>query len=191
MSNGLSLDQRVAIAQRHYQSAPMVELAFDEASLFLTTAPFDVTVGSDTYLSTGGLGAIDALTKSQGSTEGMRFSLSGVNDSLITIATAEPYQGRLVYLRKGYFHRETNQLIDSPVLVWVGRMRTMTIVERNDSAVITLTAEHYEADLKRPRPVRYNSADQSRLYPGDQGCEYVEGLVERVVVWPSREALKR
>ena len=191
MSNGLSLDQQVAIAQRHYQSAPMVEFAFDDGALFLTTAPFDVMYGGDTYLSTGGLGAIDALTKSSGSTEGMRFTLSGVDDELLAIATAEPYQGRMVYVRKGYFHRDTNQLIDAPILVWVGRMRTMQIAEQNDSATITVTAEHYEAELKRPMPVRMNNADQQRLYPGDRGCEYVEGLVERVVVWPSREALKK
>lgn len=191
MSTGLSGPQISAVAARHYQAAPLVELAFDAGSLFLTTAPFDIPIGSDTYLSAAGLGSIDALGKSVGATEGMRFSLSGISQALVTIATAEPYQGRMVYVRKGYFDPSTNALIDSPVLVWVGRMRTMQIVEQNDSASITVTAEHFEADLARAMPVRMNNADQQRLYPGDRGFEYVESLVERVVVWPSKEALKK
>lgn len=191
MSRGLSDPQRLAAALPHRQVAPLVELVFDAGSLYLTTAPFDVPAGANTYISTGPLGAIEPMTEASGSTEGMQFTLSGVDPAMVNIATATDYVGRLVIVRKAYFHFETNQLIGTPVVSWIGRMRTMAISEQSDSASISLTAEHFEAELNRPAPLRYNNADQARLYPGDRGCEYVEGLTERVVVWPSAEALKK
>jgi hypothetical protein len=191
MSRNLSPAQLAASQGRHYQVAPLAEFHLDEGTLLFTLAPFNIVVGSDTYLSTGGLGSIREVSEAADATEGLEFSLSGIDEALVTIAAAASYEGRLVRLLKAYLDAETNAIIGSPVVQWIGRIRTMAIVESNDSAAITLTAEHYEIELQQASPLRWNNADQQKLYPGDKGCEHVEALVERRLIWPSREALKR
>lgn len=191
MSRGLSPAQLAASHGRHYQVAPLVEFYFDEGTLRFTLAPFNIVVGADTYLATGPLGSINQLTESSTSFEGMEFGLSGVDVGIIDIATGVDYHGRLVMLLKAYLDAETNAVLGLPVVHWIGRMRAMQIVEKNDSASVTLSAEHYEAELQRASPLRWNSTDQQQLYPGDLGCEHVETMTELVLAWPNKNAMRR
>jgi hypothetical protein len=191
MSRGLSPAQLAAATGRHYQVAPLVEFYFDAGTLRFTLAPFNIVIGSDTYLSTGPLGSIEQMTEAAGSFEGMQFGLSGVDVGIVDIATGVEYHGRLVQLLKAYLDAETNAVIGSPVVHWIGRMRSMTISEKNDSASVVLQAEHYEAELQRASPLRWNGADQQQMYPGDLGCDQVETMTEIQLTWPAREALRK
>lgn len=191
MSRGLSSPQQTASAGRHRQVALLIEMIFDSGTLRLTTAPWDVIVGADTYVKSNRPGYIKPISESGGSMEGLEFGLSGLNSGIVDIAALEPVKGRVVKLYKVYLDADTNQAIDSPVLYWVGRIRSMPIVDTNTEASITVQVEHYDADLARPSPVRLNNADQQRLYSGDLGCEMAEELAEKKIVWPHKEVLKR
>jgi hypothetical protein len=191
MSRGLSSPQQTASAGRHRQVALLIEMIFDSGTLRITTAPWDVIVGANTYVKSNRPGYIRPLAESAGSVEGLEFGLSGLNTGFVDIAAGEPAKGRVVKLYKLYLDADSNQAIGSPVLYWVGRIRSMPIVESNSEASITVQVEHYDAQLSRPAPVRLNNADQQRLYPGDLGCEMAEELAEKKIVWPHREVLLR
>lgn len=191
MSRGLTNAQKTAATGRHRQVAILIEMLFDSGALRLTNAPWDVVVGADTYYRINRPSYIRALSESVGSMEGLEFGLSGINTGIVDIAGLEPAKGREVNLYKVYLGADSNQAIGSPVLYWVGRIRSMPIVETNSEASITVQVEHYDAQLSRPAPLRYNNADQQRLYPGDLGCEFAEELAEKKIVWPHREAMMR
>lgn len=191
MSRGLSSPQQTASAGRHRQVALLIEMIFDSGTLRLTTAPWDVIVGSDTYVKSNRPGYIKPISESAGSMEGLEFGLSGLNTGFVDIAAGEPAKGRVVKLYKLYLDADTNQAIGSPVLYWVGRIRSMPIVESNSEASITVQVEHYDAQLSRPAPLRYNNADQQRLYSGDLGCEFAEEMAEKKIIWPHKEVLMR
>jgi hypothetical protein len=191
MSRGLSSPQQTASSGRHRQVALLIEMIFDSGTLRITTAPWDVIVGANTYVKSNRPGYIRPLAESAGSVEGLEFGLSGLNTGFVDIAAGEPAKGRVVKLYKLYLDADSNQAIGSPVLYWVGRIRSMPIVESNSEASITVQVEHYDAQLSRPAPVRLNNADQQRLYPGDLGCEMAEELAEKKIVWPHREVLLR
>lgn len=191
MSRGLSSPQQTASSGRHRQVALLIEMIFDSGTLRLTTAPWDVVVGADTYYRSNRPGYIKPLSESAGSMEGLEFGLSGLNSGIVDIAALEPVKGRIVKLYKLYLNSGTNQAIGSPVLYWVGRIRSMPIVDTNKEASITVQVEHYDAELSRPSPVRLNNADQQRLYPGDLGCEMAEELAEKKIIWPHKEVLMR
>lgn len=191
MSRGLTSAQRAAAAGPHRRVVPLLEMYFDSGTLRLALAPWDIVVGGETYIHTGPLLSINPFHESATSTEGIEATITGLDAAMLTIASQEPYRGRVLRLLKAWLHSETNEVIGNPVPTFLGRMQSMVISEKNDECTIRVVAEHYEAELRRPAPLRLNHADQQRLFPGDRGCEYVEETVEKSVVWPSKEAMRQ
>lgn len=186
MSRDLTVAQKTAADGKHRKTAPLLELLFDSGTLRISLAQWDIVVGAITYSRLNSLLEVQPLQESSGSIEGFNFTLSGLDPAIIVIATQEQYRGRIVRLMKVYLNADTNAVIGAPSVRWVGRMRSMAIQETNDKCTVALAAEHYEAELTRAAPLRFNDSDQQRLYPGDLGCQYVEEMVDKTLVWPAR-----
>jgi hypothetical protein len=191
MSRGLSSPQLTASAASHRVNVPLIEMLFDSGALRLAMAPWAIVVGADTYVATGAALKISAAKEDSTGLQGLTFGMSGLDAAIIAIATAEPYRGRLVYFRKGRLDTSTHALIGTPTIEWVGRMRDMRIVESNNTCEVSLAAEHYELELTRPSPRRWNDADQQRDFPGDKGCEYASQMTEKFLPFPAKEALRK
>lgn len=191
MSRGLSTAQLSAASAAHRMAIALVELHFKAGLLSLALSPWDLTHGGVTYQRTGQLLKIDAAHESSKSFEGIKLTMSGLDVSIMALAADEPYRGRLVRVLKAYINPEDGVLIGAPVVQFVGRIRSMPIQETNDTCTVAVLAEHYEAELQRPAPLRLNNADQQRLYPGDRGAEYADQLEDKTVVWPTKEALMK
>lgn len=191
MSRGLDSSQLAAAAAPQRIAIPLIEMFFDSGTLRMALCQFDIIYGPDTYTAIGPFSTLDALTESSVSTEGLRLKLNGIDPAVIAIATSEPYRGRIARLLKAYLDPDTNTVISVPRVQFPGRIHTMLIDEQNDKCDVTVTIEHYDAELARPTPLRLNDSDQQRLYPGDRGCEYVETMVEKQIVWPSKEVFKQ
>lgn len=190
MTRGLSSAELAAAAGGHRQRAPLLEILFDSGPLRLAMWPWNIPVGGDTYIGTGALMSMRELTESEDSIEGMEFVMDGLDAAVLELAALEPYRGRIVRLLKAFVSADTNLVVDTPKVAFIGRINSMPIEEKNDLCRVTLTAEHFEAELRRPAPMRLNSSDQQRLYPGDLGCDYVETMTEKQIVWPSAETLR-
>lgn len=191
MSRGLSGSQITAAAAPHRQAVPLIEALFDSGALRLAIAPWDVYAAPFTYTAVGPILQIREVRESAASLEGMEFVMTGLDPAIITIATSEPYRGRIIRLMKAPMDPATNQLLGVPVQWWIGRIQNMVIQEDNGSATVTVVAEHYEAELDRPAPLRYSDADQQRRFFGDFGCQYAAQMTEKTVVFPSKEAQRR
>lgn len=192
MSRGLSPAQALSQRQPHRVVVPLVELLFDSGTLRLALGKFDVP-GPDntTYIATGPLAFVKAAREAGKSLEGLAVGMSGLDAAIVTLATSEPYRGRALRLIKAYLNPDTNEPVGEPKVWWPGRMVNMVIEEQNDSATITIFAEHYDVELSRPAPLRWSDADQQRLYPGDLGCQYSAEVSEKTVLFPSKEAQRR
>jgi hypothetical protein len=191
MTRGISAAQQTASAAGHRCIAPLVEMAFASGTLRLALAPFNITEGANTYVATGSLIDIEPVKESASSREGISLSMSGLDPTIIALAASEQFRGRMLTIRKVYLDANTNQAIGSSVVMWIGRIRSMATTEDNNNATVTVTAEHFEAELGRAATLRLNNADQQRLYPGDRGCEYAEETTTKTIVFPSKEAQKR
>lgn len=190
MTRGLSAAELAAAAGGHRARAPLLEILFDSGPLRLAMWPWNIPVGGDMYIGTGGLVSMRELSESADSVEGMEFTMDGLDAAVLELAALEPYRGRIVRLLKAFVNPDTNQVVATPKAHFVGRIQSMPIEESNELCKVTLVAEHYEVELRRPAPLRLNDADQQRLYPGDLGCQYVETMTEKQIVWPSAETLR-
>ncbi|MGG4774824.1 hypothetical protein ACLO87_09345 [Paenalcaligenes sp. Me52] len=191
MSRGLTTEQRAAATASHRMAIALVDIHFASGRLSLALSPWDVSYSGVTFHRTGPLMKIEAAHESSKSFEGIVMSMSGLDPSIMELAAHEQYRGRLVRVLKAYVNPESGDLIGDPTVQFIGRLRSMPIAENNNECTVSLRAEHYEAELQRPAPLRLNNADQERLYPDDKGAEYADLLEDKVVVWPAREALMK
>lgn len=191
MTRGLTTQQQQAAAAGHRAIAALIDIAFASGTLSLAIGPSDIVVGAQTYFATGQLLNIERVRESASSREGLQFILSGLDPTIVVIANQEAYRGKIVRLLKAFFDPDTNIGIGSPNVTWIGRIRAMQTSDDNSQAAVTVMAEHFETELTRASPTRLNDADQQRFFPGDLGCQYAEETVNKDIVFPSKEALRR
>lgn len=188
MTHGLDPAQQTAMLAGHRSIVPLIELYFDSGTLLLAMAPFDVVGPVGTYISTGPAAYIKPASESSKDQQGVEIGMNGFDASIGELVANENYRGRIGKIVKGYIDPSTNQLIGTPRVRFVGRMKSMTCTETNDTATVAIVLEHYEIALTKAAPLRYSDADQQRLHPGDFGCQYAVRDSNKNVIWPSKAA---
>jgi hypothetical protein len=102
---------------------------------------------------------------------------------MIALSLAEKYRGRFVYVRMALFNVDTLALILDPVVVFAGRIDTMTISDTGPTATLSVSCESRLVDLERARERRYTDEDQRELHPSDTSFRYVAALQDKNIEW--------
>jgi hypothetical protein len=160
------------------------------APLNLNTASLDLVIGGTTYYGTKGLGKVEAWTEASGEVRGLKFELSGVSQTMLALAMAEPIQGKAVRIKQVLFDPSTYQPIDTR-LRWAGMLDVMETEESQETCIINVSAEHAGIDLTRPNTVLYSHADQQLIDSGDMFFQFLADQVEQRIVWPSAEFFRQ
>ncbi len=160
----------------------MADFDFVSGHFRVHTGAGPILYAGSTFIGIGDFGKISALEENAMiQASGLSLTLSGIDPDHLSIALSEHYQGRALVVYIGLLDVDL-QLIDDPLVLWQGRMDTMSVT-LGISATITVTAENVLADWDRPRVRRYNNDDQQALYPGDKGLEFVEQSVQKEILW--------
>jgi hypothetical protein len=162
----------------------MVDLDFASGHVRAHDGIGPIEFGGNTYSGVGTFGSIDAVDEdSEIIAKPLKLTLSGVDASMIEIATAGDYQGRVATIYLGFCRESTNTLVADPEVAWEGYMDTMS-VRLGKESFIELNCEHR---LRRePRIARYTSADQQLAYPGDLFFDLVPKIPGYVGAWGAR-----
>lgn len=182
MTRGRSPALKAADTARSAGRAVLLELQFVSGTLRLYAGPHDLTIGDDTWFATGHVLTVDKHGEAADGTEGLQFSLSGLAPGISDLVVTEPYQRRLV--RMGEQRYDANhQLVEQPTWEFIGRMVGMYGEENpaDRTYTVTVQAEHYANDARRPVHLRFSDAEQKRRHPADKGCEYATAMVEFVL----------
>jgi len=142
--------------------------------------------GGNTYLGAGQFAGVDIIDENIDIVaRGLKLTLSGVDSSLVSVTMTEVYQNRDVTLYLGFVDSSTGALIDTPEIIWEGRMNQMMMKINNGTAVIELTCEHR---LRRePRIARYTDEDQQVAFPGDQFFNLMYAIPGFTGKWGARD----
>jgi hypothetical protein len=160
----------------------LVDLEFGSGTLYLCNASYNFDWNGHTYLGAASCGTIEEIPEpSDLSMSGIKMTLSGVDPAKVTIALDEHYQGQPVTIRLAPLD-DDYQVIDDPVIVFVGRMDVMEVVI-DKTAVITVTAESRLTDWNRASIRRYNHEDQTSVHPTDMFFQYVPQMIEKELLW--------
>lgn len=182
MSRDRTAPQIAADVASHRGAAVLLELLFDSGTLRLAIAPWNVTVGADTYQHTGAAMSVEAHTEAADGTEGLRLALTGLDAGIFDLVVSEPYQRRLMRLLEQRFDAD-DEPADEASVEFIGRMIGMQSSEhpQDRTHTVTIEVEHFDAEARRPRNIRFSDAEQRRRYSDDKGAEYVAAMVERVM----------
>src|SRR5205085_3850838 len=123
-----------------------------------------LTINDLTYLGTAGLGKVEAVQDSPAEIKPLKFELSGVPSSSISLALGTVVQGKAVRIKLAIFNPDTYQLLYITQR-WAGRLDVMADEDGPNTAVVNVTAEHAGIDLVRPVTSLYSNAEQQRLHP--------------------------
>ena len=190
MSRTLTAPVSTACAAEQVRIAYLVEFSFDSGPLRMWTGQgdFDWVAAGKVFLGLGELLAVSGVEETQRvEANGITVTVSGISSTNIAYALAENYRNRRARVWLALFDLVTDALIADPVSIFAGRMDTMQITDAGASAQIRIACESKLIDLQRARERRYTHEDQTDLYPGDLGLQYVAGLQEREVAWGKAE----
>lgn len=164
---------------------------------YLTTAPLNVVVGGKTYVGLSQLLTIANVQESEsGSTDKLALRVPVVNAALLaaTMGSIENYRGRAVRLYLQVFSAAFVP-VGAPKLRWSGYMQPVKISRTRDAngkqgGTIEMPCTRAGSDRSRNAlGARLTDAQQKQAYPGDQGCEYIQPLMEQPALWLSKKFL--
>lgn len=157
---------------------------FDGGHTRFWTGIGDLTFDSEIYTGSGDLIRIERVDETQDLvSNSVRVQLSGVPSSIVSIALAEPYQGRPITLWFGVIDRSTGALIADPYQIFKGKMDVMTLEDSGSEAKILLDSESDLIAFRQSRETRYTPEDQKVIYPADRGLDFVPLIQDIELTW--------
>ena len=160
-----------------------IKAEFDSGTIRLWTGTDDITISSETYTGAGQLLSISNVEENTDlKSSGLTVGITGMDTTVLNLALTENYQNRFITLFLGYVMGGTNEVAGTLVL-FKGRMTTLTINDTSDGSTITIDAENRLIDLDRPSNFRYTKESQNFLHSGDTGFNRVASLQDKEVVW--------
>jgi hypothetical protein len=183
-----------------------IELFFDTSTLRFWSGLGEAVLDGETYVGSGQVIQVSSVDETLDvSAKGATLTLSGLPSSLLSLALAEPYQGRKCKIYFGirdneaqflqqedddYILTETGAYIDTSVPpvnvmaeIFTGYIDQMNIDEGVESSSIAVYVESRLIDLQRPRERRYTSESQKSRFSNDRGFEFVEDLQMKKFQW--------
>lgn len=172
-----------ALADGDVRPCLFFEGLFDTGAVRFFTGLGQVTWNSQTWYGSGSLIGIDPVEEvGETKARGTRISLSGIDGAMVSLALAEPYQGRIVNVYLAALN-SSGAVIADPDLLFSGRADVMQISDSGETATVILSVENRLVDLQRARERRYEPEDQKLYYPNDKGFDYVPTLQDKTIKW--------
>ena len=156
---------------------------FDTETIRVWNGTEDLSISSETYLGAGQLLSVQPAEESSDlSSAGMVVTLSGMDSTVLDLALTEEYQNRDITCFIGYLMGGSLEVAGTIVL-FKGRMTSMTINDTPEGATISIQAENRLIDLQRPSNLRNTKESQEFLHTGDLFFNQVASLQDKEIIW--------
>ena len=185
MARGLSSAVKTEVATGVIDPVLLIEIGFNTPK-YLTNAPFDivssVSGSSRTYQTNGHLRNITGVNETNKPTKNtLSLSLSGVDQTYISLALSENIINSEVYIYRGFLNT-SNALIADPFLLFFGTIDEYKITDTTETANLVLQiTSHWGNFSKTSGRVTTDNAQQ-RFFSGDKGMEFA-ALTVRDIKW--------
>jgi hypothetical protein len=155
-----------------------VEAQFTGGTVRLWTGYGDRQIEGNTYTGAGSLLSISGLDEvADLSAKSITVTLSGIDQTVLSLALAEPYQRRKLRVLFGVVGNSAS------VELFSGQMNTMTIEDSGETSTVTILVDSKLVELERASNRRYTSESQKSRHAGDTFFDYVAKLQDRQLVW--------
>lgn len=166
----------------------LVQLDLD-ATLYLTTGGHDIVWAGQTWLRSTIANIEPIEDAATGELQGLAFTISGVNESALSLALTEPVEGRAVHVWDVFLNPDTGAAVDG-VVAFTGLLNAPA-VEDGPTAIVSVTAEHRGVAAVRAKPSRYTHDEQTRLYLGDTSLDFDIPTDAAALAWPKASFFRK
>ena len=185
MARGLSSSVKTELATGVIDPVLLVEIDFS-SPVYLTNSPFDITSSvsgtSRTYLTNGHLKNITGINETNKPTKNsLQLTLSGVDQTYISIALSENIINKEVYIYRGFLDT-SNALISDPFLLFFGTIDEYRINDTTSTANLVLNLTSHWGNFQKTSGRVTTDNSQQRFFSGDKGMEFA-ALTVRDIRW--------
>jgi len=155
-----------------------IEAEFDSGDVFLWSGIGERTIGAKTYIGAGTLlGMSENSETSNVESRGQTVTLSGIDQTLISLALSEHFQGRPFTSLIGLMDS------DDQMVLFSGKMDTMQVDDSPLTSTIGLAVENDMDMLNRVVQRYYTSASQKARFPDDRAFDFIPSLGNQDLPW--------
>ena len=185
MARGLSTAVKNELATGVIDPVLLIEIGFG-TPVYLTNASFDITSSvsgsSRTYLSNGHLKNISGVNETNQPTKNtLSLSLSGVDQTYISIALSENIINDDVHIYRGYLD-SNNALISDPFLLFYGTIEEYKISDNTSTANLIISVTSHWGNFSKINGRTTTDNSQQRFFSSDKGMEFA-ALTVRDIRW--------
>ena len=185
MARGLTSSIKTELATGVIDPVLLVEIEF-ATPIYLTNAPFDITSSvsgsSRTYITNGHLKNITGINETNKPTKNsLQLTLSGVDQTYISIALSENIINKEVYIYRGFLDAN-NALISDPFLLFFGTIDEYRITDNTTTANLVLNLTSHWGNFEKTSGRVTTDNSQQRFFSGDKGMEFA-ALTVRDIKW--------
>ena len=182
---GLSEGLKSEIAKSVVSPLLLLKADFDDGPVRVWTGVGEIEWNGETWNGLGNLLSVDPVQEQiDGSAQGLKIVLSGLDSTFFSPVLLGDYQGRRGEIYFGAI-REDGTVIESPYLLFSGLLDSDETEDDGEVSTLTINVESRLADLLRKREFRYTHQDQLALNPGsnDDGLKFVPALQNLGLKW--------
>jgi len=182
MNRGSSSAFQTEISKGQNRPVHLVEVYFDDETVYMTDAYKDITFSSNDYIAVGHLlGFSDIEESAEVIVSSVNLSLGGIDQVWISRVLNKAYIDRDIKIWTGFLN-DSQALIVDPVLIFEGRMDSPTITEDPDSgrSTVSVSATNSWVDFTRKTGRHTNHEEQQIHFEGDKGFEFASEIVSDI-----------
>jgi len=177
VSRAIHADTIAELNKDSFITSHLVSIGF-ETPVFLTECPVDIVYGGDNYESSSALKGISSVTEtSEVQVGSVSVTLSGVNQSYISILLSQPYIDRQLKISRVILDDDFS-IIGEPILIYDGRVQSFAINDTEDTTSIVVTASSHWGDFEKKSGRRTNHNSQQIHFYGDLGFKYAPNSIK-------------
>ena len=185
MARGLTSAVKTELATGIIEPVLLIEIGFG-TPVYLTNASFDITSSvsgsSRTYLANGHLKSITDVSETNKPTKNtLAISLSGVDQTYVSVALNENIINDDVYIYRGFLNSSLS-LIADPFLLFFGTIDEFNIKDNTTTASIALTVTSHWGNFSKINGRTTTDNSQQRVFSGDKGMEF-SALTVKDIKW--------
>ena len=189
MTRALSAGMVTAAQSDEGEVFHLISLVFSGGTIFLTTAPHDITWSGDTYTAVGGHLGFEVVQETTDLTgQGVRLTLDGVDQTIISPLLAQNYIGRTATIRQGHIDSNGDIVVD-PEEIFTGLLNSRFEIdesrdpESSGTVIVRTTIISPLVGFRQRRGIRMTLASHQHHFSGDTIMRHISTISSRKVVW--------
>ncbi len=167
----------------------LISLAFSGGTIYLTTAPHDITWSGDTYTAVGGHLGFEVVQETTDLTgQGVRLTLDGVDQTIISPLLSQNYIGRVARIYQGHID-SSGDIIADPEEIFNGLLNSAFEIdesrdpESSGTVIVRTTIVSPLVSFRQQRGIRMTLASHQHHFSNDTIMRHISTISARKVYW--------